>query len=65
MKTKSPESIVCYNCRGINHIAKNCAVPKRNVQCIKCEEMGHMAAKCTKQQENEERTCGHSNQGGW
>ena len=56
VRTKSPESIVCYNCRGLNHIAMNCAVPKRNVRCFKCKEMGDMAAKCTKQQENEEES---------
>ena len=54
VRTKSSESIVCYNCRGLNHITMNCATPKRNVWCFKCDEMGRVAAKCTKQQENEE-----------
>ena len=34
VRTKSPESIVCYNCRGLNHITKNCAAPKRNVRYL-------------------------------
>ena len=56
VRTKSPESIVCYNCRGLNHIAKNCAAPKRNVWCYNCKEMRHVVARCTKQHENEEES---------
>ena len=41
--------LVCYNCRGLNHIAKNCLLAK-------CGEDGHIASKCLKLQGNDCRS---------
>ena len=47
-------ALVCYNCRGLNHIAKNCLLAKnlspKTVRCFKCGEEGHIASKCWKLQ---------------
>ena len=46
-------SLVCYNCKGLNHIAKNCSLaknlsPKKIFWCFKCGNEGHIASKCLK-----------------
>ena len=54
--TKNP--LVCYNCKGLNHLAKNCSFaknlsPKKIFRCFKCGNKGHIASKCFKLQGNE------------
>ena len=53
-------ALVCYNCKGLNHIAKNCLLAKnlspKTVRCFKCGEEGHIASKCWKLQGNDCRS---------
>ena len=49
--TKNP--LMYYNCKGLNHIAKNCSLaknlsPKKIFRCFKCGNKGHIASKCFK-----------------
>ena len=46
--TKNP--LVCYNCKGLSHTAKNCSLaknlsPKKILWCFKCGNKGHIASK--------------------
>ena len=53
-------ALVCYNCKGFNHIAKNCLLAMnlspKTVRCFKCGEEGHIASKCWKLQGNDCRS---------
>ena len=53
-------ALVCYNCKGLNLIAKNCLLAKnlspKTVRCFKCGEEGHIASKCWKLQGNDCRS---------
>ena len=53
--TKNP--FVCFNCKGLNHIAKNCSLaknlsPKKIFRSFKCGNKGHIPLKCLKLQGN-------------
>ena len=55
------KSLVCYNCKGLNHVAKNCSLAKnlsskKIFRCFKCGNEGHIASKCLKLQGNECRS---------
>ena len=57
--TKNP--LECYNCKGLNHIAKNCSLaknlyPKKTFRYFKCGKEGHIASKCLKLLGNECRS---------
>ena len=53
-------ALVCYNYKGVNHIAKDCLLAKnlspKTVRCFKCGEEGHIASKCWKLQGNDCRS---------
>ena len=49
--TKNP--LACYNCKGLNHIAKSCSLTnnlslEKIFWCFKCGNEGHIASKCFK-----------------
>ena len=58
LATKLP--LVCYNCKGLNHIARNCSLEKnlslKKIFRCKCGNEGHIASKCLKLQGNECRS---------
>ena len=48
VRTKSSESIVCYNCRGLNQIAKNCATPQEECSVFQMRRDGTRGVKMYK-----------------
>jgi hypothetical protein len=54
-----PSGVICYNCSGIGHYAKQCTKPRkvdgatrRPVTCYKCKQPGHIARNCLQGNEN-------------